>query len=57
MTVLLLCASILLAGGFIVGVFFGRLDERARAERRRPLAPHEVLARLRGPLPRSRGPA
>ena len=64
MTVLLLCAVILLAGGFIVGMALGTLAERERAARRHPPAPHEALARvyqmpaaeaivigLRGPLP------
>lgn len=44
MIVLVLCAVILLAGGFIVGVALGTLAERERAARRRPPAPHEALA-------------
>ncbi len=34
-----------------LGVYLGTLAERERAANRRPLAPHEVLAKLRGPLP------
>lgn len=33
-----------------IGIVLGGIRERARAESRRPLAPHEVLAQLRGPI-------
>lgn len=53
--IIILCATIAVSGGFVVGVFVGRVDERVRAERRRPLETHEaarlVVTQLRGPLP------
>lgn len=48
--VFLLCVVIATAGAFLVGYVAGRMHERELARLRRPLAPHEVLARLRGPL-------
>lgn len=52
--VFLLCVVIAGAGAFIVGYVVGRMHERELARLRRPLAPHEVLAQLRGPLPGGR---
>lgn len=52
--VFLLCVVIGVSGGFLVGYVAGRMHERELARLRRPLAPHEVLAQLRGPLPGGR---
>ncbi len=59
--VLVLASTIALSGGFVVGVHFGRWDERARRDAG-GIAPHEaarlvyrpaedIVLELRGPLP------
>ena len=50
MLVLISVAVVTTAIVLPLGVYLGALRERARAELRRPAAPHEVLAKLRGPL-------
>lgn len=52
--VIILCATIAVSGGFVVGFICGAVRERHLSGNRRPLAPHEVLAQLRGPLPGGR---
>lgn len=51
MIVLIYVAAVTTAIMLPLGAYLGAVRERARAEQRRPPAPHEVLAKLRGPLP------
>lgn len=44
--VLVLVTLIAMSGGVCVGYVLGRVHERAIAETRQPLAPHEALAEL-----------